>query len=233
MKSLSILTVVLSVIGVACLLGALFFVNKTKNYINTAQSVPGVVTDLIPRSSREGGYTYVPKFEFIAENGQKYVIDDGPSANPPAYSRGEQIIVLYQTGQEQEARIKGFFSLWFGALFLGIFGSVFAVIGFSMMFFSVRKNRKNEHLKINGQPLMTQLQGVERNRNIKVNNKYPWQIVCQWQNPRDKKLHVFKSDYIWFDPTDYIQDKTITVLVDRENYKKYYVDISFLPELAD
>lgn len=45
-------------------------------------------------------------------------------------------------------------------------------------------------------------------------------------------MHVFVSDCIWFDPTDHIDTDELTVLIDKDSPKKYYVDISFLPEVA-
>ena len=57
-------------------------------------------------------------------------------------------------------------------------------------------------------------------------------IVSQWQNPATSKLHIFESDNIWFDPTDFIKTDKIKVWIDRKNPKKYMVDLSFLPEVA-
>lgn len=233
MKTLILFKIIFSLVGLGLLGGAAFMLNDTRAFLAQAYNAQGVVVDLIPRRGSEGGTTYAPKFQFNNAQGQSFTVENGPSSSPPAYERGEQVRVLYVPGKEAEAKIDSFFSLWFGSLMMGILGSVFAAIGLGMVFWSAMNKRKQAYLKVHGQPLMTQLQGVERNTRLKVNGRSPWLISCQWQNPKDQKMYIFKSDNIWFDPSDYINDETITVLVDRENYKRYYVDISFLPELAD
>ena len=68
---------------------------------------------------------------------------------------------------------------------------------------------------------------------VTANTTNPYLIYVQWKKPMTSKLHVFKSENIWFDPTDHINTDEITVLIESNNPKKYYVDTSFLPKLAD
>jgi hypothetical protein len=74
---------------------------------------------------------------------------------------------------------------------------------------------------------------VELNRSIRVNGACPDRIVCQWLNPVTNTVYVFRSYNLWFDPAEYISRKTLDVLVDPSNYKRYLVDTSFLPKLAE
>ena len=66
-----------------------------------------------------------------------------------------------------------------------------------------------------------------------VNGAHPFRIVTQWRNPETSKLHVFRSDNLWFDPSEHIKTQTITVFIDQGNPKKYFVDVSFIPKLVD
>ena len=45
-------------------------------------------------------------------------------------------------------------------------------------------------------------------------------------------MHVFNSANIWFNPSDYISAKTIEVLVDPNNPRRYAVETAFLPKLV-
>ncbi len=45
------------------------------------------------------------------------------------------------------------------------------------------------------------------------------------------ELRAKQSEDIWFDPVEFIKSKTIDVYVDPVNFKKYYMDISFLPHM--
>lgn len=67
----------------------------------------------------------------------------------------------------------------------------------------------------------------------KQNGRSPYRIHAQWQDPASRQIYVFRSDAIWYDPSDYIPEGDITVYVERGNPSRYYVDTSFLPPLAD
>src|SRR5713226_7874595 len=51
-----------------------------------------------------------------------------------------------------------------------------------------------------------------------------YRIVCQWLDPAKNEMHIFNSANIWFDPTNYIPGKTIEVLVDPNNPRRYAVE---------
>ena len=84
-----------------------------------------------------------------------------------------------------------------------------------------------------GNAIQTDFQGVERNTSLEVNGKNPWRVTSQWLDPASNKLRVFHSENLWFDPTQFVKAKTVTVLLDPKNPKRYYMDVSFLPELDE
>jgi len=111
-------------------------------------------------------------------------------------------------------------------------GLSFFMLGFSLLIKKTRTIRKVKALKANGQRIQAKVKHIGLNTSHKINGRSPYQIQAQWQNPSTSKVHIFKSEYLWFDPTDYVNEEEITVLIDRNNPKKYYVDVSFLPQLA-
>ena len=74
---------------------------------------------------------------------------------------------------------------------------------------------------------------MERDTSTKVNRKSAYRIHAQWLNPRTAELHIFVSDRLIFDQTDYIKNDEITVFTDKDNPQKYHVDLSFLPKVAN
>ena len=74
---------------------------------------------------------------------------------------------------------------------------------------------------------------VEQSGGARVRGRRAYRIVSHWQDPVSGNLHVFRSDDIWFDPSDYIDRDQITVRIDPRDPKNYHVDIGFLPELAE
>jgi hypothetical protein len=82
-------------------------------------------------------------------------------------------------------------------------------------------------------PIEASIQSVGINTDVSVNGRNPFRIVAQWQDPATSQVYVFESHNIWFDPSSYIKQKAIRVFVDKANPGKYYVDVSFLPQLAN
>jgi len=66
-----------------------------------------------------------------------------------------------------------------------------------------------------------------------VSGRHPFRVIAQWQDPSTAKIRVFKSHNLWFDPSRFITQKQIRVFLDRNNPKRYYVDLSFLPKQAN
>jgi hypothetical protein len=79
--------------------------------------------------------------------------------------------------------------------------------------------------------ISTNFKCVEKNREQLVRGVYPFQVHTRWIDPDTKETHTFKSENIWFDPSDYITTKSIEVVIDPNDHNNYHVDISFLPDL--
>jgi len=230
-KALNILKYVFTVIGAGMLFGAYALYSSTSSFVDRAVETEGVVVDLILSRSSDSR-AYYPVVVFQDSNGREVEFQSNSGSNPASYSRGERISVLYETSAPESARINGFFSLWGGAIIVGGLGLVFGLIGSGMILVGVVKGRSKSRLQKNGVEVPASFQSVERNTGLVVNGRSPFQVVCQWQHPQTGEVHIFRSDNIWFDPTDYIKHDTLPVLVDESNLKKYWVDTSFLPKMA-
>jgi len=219
-------------IGTLLLVGAYFIYKNTADFINNATIANGTVIELL-RVESDNSYTYKPKVAFETKTGEAIQFISSTSTNPPSYTEGEEVEVLYLEKTPEKARINGTASLWLGAIIVGGIGAVFFLVGFLFFFFKKRKENKIQSLKDNGIKIKTNLQSVYLNTSYIVNGRSPFVIETQWKNPATSEIHIFKSDDIWFDPTDYIENEEITVLIERNNPKKYHVDLSFLPKIAE
>ena len=221
-----------SLVGLGMLVGSVFLYESTTAFIATAERAEGTVIELV-RNRSSDSTTYAPIVEFVTAQGRKVEFRSSTSSNPPAYSRGEKVAVLYSPSSPEQAKIDGFFSVWGGTVILAGLGGVFFVIGIGIIAGAVIKRRNREYLRARGTAVTTKFKGVERNTRYKQNGRHPYVIVSQWQNPVTSKIHVFQSDNIWFDPTDHVHTDMITVYIDGKNPDKHFMDVSFLPELAD
>lgn len=232
MKVLSILKYLFAVVGLALLIGGLFVYKNSSEFLLSAVSTQGTVVGLVQNRNSDS-VSYYPVVKFIAGDGQAIEFTSSAGGNASAHPVGSRVEVVYSPRDVTEVKIKSFFALWGGALVMVLLGVAFVSVGGIIFLLGILRTRKKAYLQKNGIAVEAQLRSVELNNRLSVNGEHPFVIVCQWLNPVTRQLHLFKSESIWFDPSSYIEQDAIKVLMEKDNPKKYYVDISFLPQLAD
>jgi hypothetical protein len=217
--------------GAAALFGALLVYGHTASFVARASRTHGTVTAMVLQHSSDNspGYRPVVRFQF---GEQQIQFSDAMSSNPPAYSVGQTVSVLYLASNPYEARIESFASLWFLPTMMGAMGTIFLAIGAGMIFVPLLTQRSDERLRHEGRPIDADFQGVTLNSAIAINGRSPFRVTAQWLDPVTSRVRIFQSHNIWFDPTAYIKDQKIRVFLDVDHPEKYYVDLSFLPKLA-
>ncbi len=229
---MSIVKYIFSIIGAGMLVGTFFWFQHVESFIAESAKAEGKVTEVV-RSRSSDSTTYKPVVQFNAPNGELIEFMSDTGSNPPSHTVGEKVEVLYLPDNPHDAKINSFFTLWFGPLIVGVMGGIFFLVGLGIVLATANKSRKYVHLRKNGTPVITKFQEVERIRSHRAKGRSPYRIISQWQDPVTSEIYVFNSDYIWFDPVDYIKGKDITVFLDKKNRKKYYMDLSFLPKSAN
>lgn len=225
-------------IGLGALAGSVASYRSTQDFIAESAMTMGTVVELERSVSRDSdgnrSVVYHPVVRYSVNGGREYRFRSNTGSNPAAYRRGEEVEVLYQPSNPGDARINGFFSLWGGSVILTVLGLSFTGIPTATFVYSIRRRRLTERLKASGKPVLAMITGVARNGNRKGNRRTSFRISAQWENPTTKKVHVFQSDTLWFDPTEYLPEaRSVTVFIDADKPSRYWMDTRFLPELAD
>lgn len=174
-----------------------------------------------------------PTVEFSTERGEAVQFRAGVCSNPPSFDVGESVAVLYEPLKPDQAHLDTFMENWFASLVVGGIGSVFLLLGSLFVLPPLLARRRAAELRVSGTPVYAELMEVQRNEALSVNGRHPWKIVAQWHNPATQKVHLFSSENLWFDPSPYLKDKQMRVLIDPQKPKRYSMDVSFLPQLAD
>lgn len=218
--------------GIGMLAATLFTYKNTNTFLKEAIRAEGTVIELI-QSRSDDSMAYYPVVVFASQDGKEIEFTSPSGSNPPSYSTGQTVEILYLPTEPQKAEINSFFSLWGLTAILGGMGSIFSAVGAGMFVVPRLKEGEEKRLKQEGTPIETDFKSVEANTAYSVNGRYPFKVITQWQNPSTTEIHVFESNNLWYDPTDFMTRKQITVFIERDNPKKYFVDLSFLPNLAD
>lgn len=179
--------------------------------------------------SRKGSGSYYPVVEFQIPEGKTVSFRSDVGSNPVSYDVGEQVEVLYNPRYPNEAKMTGFWNLWgLATIFAGL-GSIFMIIGIGTMAIFLRRRRMIEEVKMTGQAVelpvrieYTQSKGRKR-----------YYLRSEWLNPTDRKMYLFDSESISYDPTPFMEGRSVRVWYDPHNPQdRYCVDTSFLPEKA-
>ncbi|WP_406447334.1 DUF3592 domain-containing protein [Streptomyces sp. NBC_00876] len=124
--------------GAVFLVVAVILAGVTVSFLADAEHAPGTVVELEWRNDHNGAShkrrasdkpVAYPVVEFTSADGEARTFRSSTGSNPPSYEEGEQVEVLYRAGSPEDARIKGFASLWLLPLIFGGVGLVFATIG--------------------------------------------------------------------------------------------------------
>jgi len=220
---------VFAVLGLGMLIGGGVFLKSTSDFMATAQRAEGRVIDLEYRRSGEGG-AYYPVVRFRGASGEEVTFRSRVGKRPPGYSQGDPVVVLYDPLDPSEAKVESFFELWFGALILGILGSLFGGIGGGYWGWKLLLRRRDAWLDRHGEWITARIVDIYLDDFASVNSQKPWRIRAQWQDPLGTAVCVFTSRILWFDPGPFLKDQEIGVLIDRRDPQRYKFDLSSLPQ---
>lgn len=116
------------VIGVAILIGSIVSILKTHRRVANSLSADGLVTAFATEMGRSG-YLYYPQVQFKIPSGQTISFQSSVGTSRPGYSVGQQVKVLYDARNPQEAEIDALSSLWLVPGCMLAMGLAFTILG--------------------------------------------------------------------------------------------------------
>ncbi|BAY15914.1 hypothetical protein NIES21_17350 [Anabaenopsis circularis NIES-21] len=105
----------------------------TRSLIGKSISTSGTVIDLVRHTSRDSNgrssTAYYPVISFTSNSGKPIEFEANSGSNPPAYTQGQKVEILYNPQEPESAKINSWLDLWFLAVMHTGMGSLFVVIG--------------------------------------------------------------------------------------------------------
>jgi hypothetical protein len=135
MKSLAVRVILglFFVLGMGAVVGACFTFLHTRQFLQNAVGVSGVVVENVVGHGSNGNPAYFPRIRFQTADGHEIDFVSRTGNNPAAYSVGESVSVLYDPQQPNKASVNSFVSLWLATIILvplGVGNMVFSGIVF-------------------------------------------------------------------------------------------------------
>lgn len=209
-------------IGLLMVVIAVMICYNVKTFNASAVKTSGTVVDMIARGKR----SYAPVVTYFDDAGVKHRYISSVSSNPPGYEIGERVDIYYDPKNPDDAKIAGWME-YFGAIVVGGMGLLFSFFGLGYYLKRKVSRSRRDQLKQSGLLVRADFDSVDTNRYIRVNRRNPFFIRCNWKDPLTGVNYRFKSGFMWSDPTSLIGvHQKIDVYMDKNNPRKYYVDIS-------
>ncbi len=230
--------IIFGLVGLGTGIGEFFVLKSVFEFRSQAVVVPGEVVDFVSSRGSKGGTMYAPvvRYRVAAPEGgigASYEAPGSVSSSSRGYHLGERVEVLYLPDAPAEGRIDSFMEQWLLPLILGIFALVFGGIAVAFIGVEIRKRRIYAWLQHSGMTVQARINEVGKNTSLKINGRSPWVIRAQWQHPVTQEMHVFESENLWYDPSEFLGDREqIPVRVDADDPTRHRVDISWLPKKA-
>ena len=125
----------LTVLGVAAISVGVMF-GQWRSDTTGQQFTDGEVVAL--RSHRSRGQNLAPVVNYVAD-GVEYEVVSGTYSNPPLYSVGEKVRIVYSADTPESGRMHSFFENWFWPIIIMLVGVILCTIGVGFCWISLRK----------------------------------------------------------------------------------------------
>lgn len=127
-----VIGVVFSGIGILVLGVGVAIAVRTQAFLQIAETTPGTVVELIPRTSTNSdgkrSRLFYPLIEFEF-NGDPVRFQANSGSNPSAFQPGDSVSVIYDPDRPDRASLHSFWGVWLATVLLVGIGIVFTAIG--------------------------------------------------------------------------------------------------------
>jgi hypothetical protein len=126
--------VLLSLVGIALLLGSVASFEATRRFLRAAARADAIVTGITvdEDTSPEGELYYYAIVEFRDATGRRIELRWPSGTLPPPYRAGQRLSIVYDREHPQRAAINSLPSIWFGFVTLLGLGVAFTGGGFAL-----------------------------------------------------------------------------------------------------
>lgn len=191
------------------------------NFKKNAELITAVITDIDTYTERKADGERVTRHDvYISYTVDGVEYETELNEYNSGMRVGKEIEVYYAPDNPNKVKTD---SVLFEAIFIGI-GGVFAVIGSAFLISNINKAALRKRLIRDGEQLSGTIINVSRNYSVRINGVCPYKAECEVIDPYSGEKYLYSSDNYMTDIC-YMAGKTVTVYVDPNNRKKYYIDL--------
>lgn len=222
-KKETLMWIIFAIVGAIFVAVGLILFGSVFNSANKVETT-GIITRISLSGSSENE-SYKVYVSYVVKGDEYESILNGYSSS---FYEGKEVEIYYDKDNPNKIGMK---SLDLLILIVPGIGLIFLIIGGTGILLKVSKKKLEKRLKKDGKLIYADYDETIINTSYSINGRHPYKIICEWINPVDNEEYMFKSRNIWINPEDIIEERNIKqfpVYIDKNNKKKYVVDIDIL-----
>ena len=136
-------------VGIVCAAGPVLLLIATITgiekaiFVHSSVKTDGVVFGMRPVYERRSNKTWYPVFQFTAKDGRSFTVTSDVGERPFPWRPPQQVTILYDPDNPENARIDSFAQLWMPQAVLGTVGGGFATIPLLVLIRWLRLRKKS------------------------------------------------------------------------------------------
>lgn len=210
------------IIGLGLFVGGLAWLISCFHFRESAIEVPAVITEITKQRDSDGEYHY--KVYISYEYSGEFFEDIPINSYSSSMYEGQEITLYCDPEHPGKAKVSSMF--YFGPVLLIGLGTAFSVIGGVILIIYIKKTTRRKKIKTEGRILYATVEQIVYNESYSVNGSHPYVIYCTYGDNYKDVIYRFKSENLWYDPSDLFPvGSSIEVRVDEKDYSKYYVNV--------
>ena len=231
-SKLSALVKMFITIGVIGLIVAAAWFIHIQQFIPSAISTTGTVSEILTELEGEGDITYVPEIQLEDRQGHIRTLQTIISCNEGDHVVGEKYPILYDPQNSAHATIATFWEMYIGVLAVAMVSLLMLLAGYICLHL-LKKDESDKQMLLNqGQIIHAKITDIVHSAVIKRRGYTPWIITASWLNPKDQKNYEFNSEIFWSEAKPELGFDSITVYIDTQNPEHYYMPIPGITDLS-
>ncbi len=219
-KGLTTFILIFIVIGLLSMVGGILMMVHYANFQKTAETIKAEIVEIDTYREKDSDGDYVTRHDVYVTYTFDDVTYEHVSFGHYKSSMREGITIDILCDPENPRKIKQKEAFDSSGAMLIAFGLIFFLIGAVPASKSLANNVKKKSLLSKGNTIYALIQSIDLNTSFSFNDVHPYRIVCSYGS------YTFQSENLWSDiPSMYQVGDTIEVVVNPEDYSKYFVNV--------
>lgn len=203
-----------AIIGIFLIGLSILFFTQSIELVTKGISGQGLITEINRFGSKN---TYNAQIEFITIDGKKNSFIY-PFSNRYSLSVGEIVPIIYTPDNPSHVTKDSFNGLWMKPLIPFIVGFAFTLTGFFSFLYIRNKQKLKKALALNNRKVTAKVNSIDG----VASSNYKCTITAEYNE--NGQRYVYESDIIDLAAEDLKELKTVEVMVDPNNLKRYLID---------